>query len=927
MKSAKYSAALIAALTACTPLMLNSSAFLAAPTAFADSAGVPATLPDWIPTDFDSAAEYRNTYGATHIDNGLVCVVSIFKKDPVPEGEPQGVLRYDIQCTDKSVKMLRHTSFGSENSSYYYDIAVFDPQQKADFDIAVIDTWAKDTDPDLQYGHAINRYSFSAEDGMNITETDIYSWLPDSKTEFYEYQKNNGEVSVHDNYIVFCTTTIDQFGDSWEPDSTNKYENIEYLLSSDCTMQTRDLYVDGSIDVIYVCQAVQDGYEKISWTRTSSHRADPEEPLTYTLTADCVILDDAQTVLLANTARIRILNADTGELIDLPTGSDAFQFALKIGYKTEQGKYSYVDPEDLFADRNPYIWDFSEYRDADILSIDLLYSSVRKYYWFPDGYRKQVIYDNGARDITISLKPNQDGLQQDTVRFTFVDAETGAPLQITEHADAYLFEASMSYLGSGEPMRFMDEYFTINPNPYIWDITLEASAGVKLTELNSFYFYAKTLPEDCELIGENIKKTVYDYNAMDVIVPLKFTGKGDVNGDGEFSLADLVLLQKWLIADPDAQLANWKAADFSNDGKLTAADLSLMKRALLGKQTDYVRPETDIQYGNPLEVAADQLNLYLGPDPSYPVAATIPRGAMIYEQGFMEGDNLWIFTEYEGQFGWVRLYEADNRTRTVYELVAPAKPVIYLYPEQETDVHVELELTEAELNTTYPKYNDGWDVTAYPDGTLVNKADGSHHRYLFWDAVNCRTRFDFSEGFCVAGCDTEQFLKEKLTYMGLTEDEMNEFIVYWLPLMEHNAYNLIAFQGDAYTNSAKLTVTPAPDRECRVFMAYIPLENAVEIEPQELETFERTGFALVVWDPAPNPAGGMIPPDPSIWAEHIFKVSRKPFQRLARVQRRGASGRAPQSAKLLTLYFCHLLQCKFFCSKLIRYASNNRRIP
>ena len=138
-------------------------------------------------------------------------------------------------------------------------------------------------------------------------------------------------------------------------------------------------------------------------------------------------------------------------------------------------------------------------------------------------------------------------------------------------------------------------------------------------------------------------------------------------------------------------------------------------------------------------------------------------------------------------------------------------------------------------------------MTAYPDGTLVNKADGSHHRYLFWDAVNCRTRFDFSEGFCVAGCDTEQFLKEKLTYMGLTEDEMNEFIVYWLPLMEHNAYNLIAFQGDAYTNSAKLTVTPAPDRECRVFMAYIPLENAVEIEPQELETFERTGFALVEW--------------------------------------------------------------------------------
>ena len=130
---------------------------------------------------------------------------------------------------------------------------------------------------------------------------------------------------------------------------------------------------------------------------------------------------------------------------------------------------------------------------------------------------------------------------------------------------------------------------------------------------------------------------------------------------------------------------------------------------------------------------------------------------------------------------------------------------------------------------------------------MVNKADGTHHRYLFWDSVNCRTRFDFSRGFCVAGSDTERFLKEKLTYIGLTEDEMNEFIVYWLPLMEHNAYNLISFQGDAYTNSAKLTVTPAPDSECRIFMAYVPLENAVKIEPQQLETFERKGFAVVEW--------------------------------------------------------------------------------
>ena len=108
-------------------------------------------------------------------------------------------------------------------------------------------------------------------------------------------------------------------------------------------------------------------------------------------------------------------------------------------------------------------------------------------------------------------------------------------------------------------------------------------------------------------------------------------------------------------------------------------------------------------------------------------------------------------------------------------------------------------------------------------------------------------RYDLSKGFCVAGSDTESFLREKLTYMGLTEEEMNEFIVYWLPLMEHNKYNLISFQDEAYTDSAKLNISPAPDSICRIFMTYVPLEESVNIEPQQLKTFERKGFTVVEW--------------------------------------------------------------------------------
>lgn len=56
---------------------------------------------------------------------------------------------------------------------------------------------------------------------------------------------------------------------------------------------------------------------------------------------------------------------------------------------------------------------------------------------------------------------------------------------------------------------------------------------------------------------------------------------GDVNLDGSFNVADVVLLQKWLLAVPDIHLEQWKAADFCEDDKLDVFDLCLMKRALL----------------------------------------------------------------------------------------------------------------------------------------------------------------------------------------------------------------------------------------------------------------------------------------------------------------------------------------------------------
>jgi hypothetical protein len=173
------------------------------------------------------------------------------------------------------------------------------------------------------------------------------------------------------------------------------------------------------------------------------------------------------------------------------------------------------------------------------------------------------------------------------------------------------------------------------------------------------------------------------------------------------------------------------------------------------------------------------------------------------------------------------------------------KPVIYLYPTSEQTVSVNLEY-KGKLTCTYPEYKDQWKVKAKPDGTLTNLADNRQYSYLYWEGIS-NNKLDMSKGFVVKGNETEKFLQQKLEYLGLTPKEYNEFIVYWLPLMKDNKYNLITFAGEDYENLAQLKISPKPDSILRVMMLFKPLNKPIKIEEQELKPFVRKGFTVVEW--------------------------------------------------------------------------------
>lgn len=174
------------------------------------------------------------------------------------------------------------------------------------------------------------------------------------------------------------------------------------------------------------------------------------------------------------------------------------------------------------------------------------------------------------------------------------------------------------------------------------------------------------------------------------------------------------------------------------------------------------------------------------------------------------------------------------------------KPIVYFYPEVPTECSVKIKL-DGVLTCTYPEYGeDGWQgFIANPDGTLVFPG-GKEYYALYWEGLQ-NTEWDFSEGFCVRGRDTAEFLEWALKEQGLTAREANEFIVYWLPKMQNNPYNVISFQKSAYTDTARLEISPAPDTVIRVFMAYYSSAEEVEIPEQKFEAVTREGFTVVEW--------------------------------------------------------------------------------
>jgi len=179
--------------------------------------------------------------------------------------------------------------------------------------------------------------------------------------------------------------------------------------------------------------------------------------------------------------------------------------------------------------------------------------------------------------------------------------------------------------------------------------------------------------------------------------------------------------------------------------------------------------------------------------------------------------------------------------------ITEKKPVLYLYPKKDkTKVTVSFAKPE-KLTTTYPKFKDKWVVTANKNGDLTD-ANGNYYYALYWEEKQNK-KVDFKTGYYVTKDDAISFLEDKLKYIGLNDKERNEFIMYWLPILEKNKKSVVHFElTEERQKYNEIKIEPKPDSLLRISMHVKKVDKKPKnLEKQQLSNFKRKGFVAVEW--------------------------------------------------------------------------------
>jgi len=178
------------------------------------------------------------------------------------------------------------------------------------------------------------------------------------------------------------------------------------------------------------------------------------------------------------------------------------------------------------------------------------------------------------------------------------------------------------------------------------------------------------------------------------------------------------------------------------------------------------------------------------------------------------------------------------------------KPNIYLYTEKETIVDVSIKFPkDGKIIESIPAYENGWkNLNIKPNGLINDKFS-----FLFYESFS-ESHFQKEVGWVVQRENLASFFQKNLRDYGLNDQEISDFLEYWIPSLSEFHFYAIYPQIDKQLDlTVALEISPKPDNIRRLLYYFEKLDNnSLKLPAPKIEKFNRTGFHVLEWGGSTN---------------------------------------------------------------------------
>lgn len=179
-----------------------------------------------------------------------------------------------------------------------------------------------------------------------------------------------------------------------------------------------------------------------------------------------------------------------------------------------------------------------------------------------------------------------------------------------------------------------------------------------------------------------------------------------------------------------------------------------------------------------------------------------------------------------------------------------SKPVVYLYPEERTQIKVEVKPAKGFITVSDPLYpKEGWNVVADQNSAITYK--NATYPYLYYETEVAGYDIPL-KGYVFEKKNIKENLKTLVEQLGLKGSETKDFVDYWVKRFEKDVNSNYIFTGVISESEqdmvVPLKITPRPDTVIRVRLYFkeveIPYSPVAPVLPKEEG---RKGFTVVEW--------------------------------------------------------------------------------